>query len=81
MALLPLQAVFKGKPVNTEKTGKFDKKGVCTKCKAHKSDHCPKCRSCPEDHYKDADLDHGMVGLGGDVVCRKCGTFVRVWDD
>lgn len=36
----------------------------CKWCKAPKEDHCPKCHSCPKDHYKDEDLDHGMVGFG-----------------
>lgn len=65
------------KPVKTAKVDKHKKKCKCGTPKYH---HCPKCGSCPDDHWVDRDLDHGMVGLDGDVMCRKCGTYVRLWD-
>jgi len=58
-----------------ERTGK-----LCEKCGATDYRHCPKCGSCPKDHYVDRDWDHGMVGLDGDVMCKKCGSYVRLYD-
>lgn len=53
---------------------------ACRECGQPKSIHCPNCGSCPDNHYVDRDSDHGMVGLDGDVVCRRCGTFVRLFN-
>jgi len=52
----------------------------CSNCGTSKYYHCPKCGSCPDDHFINRDLDQGMVGLDGDVVCEKCGSFVRLWN-
>lgn len=53
----------------------------CDKCKKEnlfrQCDHCPKCDSPPSDHQVE-NFDPRF--RDGDVVCKKCKTYVRGYD-
>lgn len=53
----------------------------CDKCKKENlfrtCIHCPKCDSPPSDHEV---RNYNMMWHDGDVICKKCETYIRSWD-
>ena len=41
------------------------------------SNNCPKCDSLPSEHEV---REYDMMWHDGDVYCRKCGSYVRMYD-